>query len=199
MITVLREPEGLTEQEFLREFAWVVLCAGMAEFVVRRKFPAISGAFLEWESARRITDRSEECIASALCHFRHRGKIEAIAGAARMLCAVGSFVAFREAVSRDPMGELQVFPYIGPVTALHLAKNIGLRVAKPDRHLTRLARLSGFRDVGEFCRAIGRYLGEDVRMVDSVLWRFSTIHPDYSCRFVRLMRQAGQHADSASG
>jgi hypothetical protein len=183
---VLR-PEEVTESQFLRELAWVILSAGMAETVVRSKFPEISRCFFEWESARSISEKAEQCVANALRHFRHEGKINAIAGAANTLSAAVSFEAFREKILRDPIRELQDFAYIGPITAFHIAKNIGVQVAKPDRHLARLAHSSGFESVAQFCEAIAYFLGEDIRLVDSVLWRFATLHDDYLVRFSRYM------------
>jgi hypothetical protein len=89
----------------------------------------------------------------------------------------------REEILKDPLGCLIAFPFIGPTTVFHLAKNIGVRVAKPDRHLMRLASASGFDDVQTFCGCISDFLGEDIRKIDSVLWRFATIHSDYIERF----------------
>jgi hypothetical protein len=177
-------PEDVTESHFLRELAWAVLSGGMAEAVVKKKFPDISRCFFEWESAKRISDEAEKCIKNALCHFRHEGKIKAIATAAHMLCRVGSFDSFRKDVFRNPIDILQSFPYIGPITAFHVAKNIGVGVAKPDRHLACLARSNGFESVDTFCRVIAGFLGEDIRLVDSVLWRFATMHKDYAVRFL---------------
>jgi hypothetical protein len=96
---------------------------------------------------------------------------------------MSSFDAFKENIFQNPIGTLQSFPYIGPITAYHVAKNIGIKVAKPDRHLARLARSNGFESVDEFCGTIASFLGEDVRLVDSVLWRFATMHRDYTARF----------------
>jgi hypothetical protein len=182
-----RSPDDVSESELLRELAWVILSAGMAELVIRSKFADISACFLEWKSARSISDRAEECVANALYHFRHERKIRAIAGAANTLSAAHSFEDIKERILRDPIRELQSFAYIGPITAFHVAKNIGIEVAKPDRHLSRLAHSSGFESVGEFCRTIACFLGEDIRLVDSVLWRFATMYDDYTVRFSRFM------------
>jgi hypothetical protein len=187
LVMVMRSPAGVSESEFLRELAWVILSAGMAEEVIRKKFPDISRCFMHWQSARSISDKAEHCIANALCHFRHEGKIRAIARAASILCEAGSFEALMRKIFQNPISELQFFPYIGPITAFHIAKNIGVRVAKPDRHLVRLARLSGFESVNEFCGAIASFLGEDIRLVDTVLWRFATMHDDYTTLFSQFM------------
>jgi hypothetical protein len=125
---------------------------------------------LEWESARAISFNAEKCVANALEHFRHAGKIRAIAIAAERLSSVSSFDVIRLQILRDPIQQLQSFAYIGPITAFHIAKNMGFPVAKPDRHLERLARSNGFDSVKEFCGTIATYLGEDIRLVDSVLW-----------------------------
>ena len=178
-------PDEISESRFLRELAWVILAAGMADRVIRAKFPGISTAFLEWESASAISCNAKECVANALLHFRHVGKIRAIASAADKLCSVPSFDVLRLQILRDPIQQLQSFAYIGPVTAFHIAKNMGFPVAKPDRHLERLARSNGFQSVEEFCEVIASYLGEDIRLVDSVLWRFATMHNDYINRFSR--------------
>jgi hypothetical protein len=183
LLSVERSPDEMSESEFLRELAWVILSAGMAELVVRSKFADISSSFLEWRSARSISERAEECVANALCYFRHEGKIRAIASAAGTLSAAPSFEDLKGKILRDPIRELQSFAYIGPITAFHIAKNMGVAVAKPDRHLARLAQSSGFESVEDFCGSIARFLGEDIRRVDSVLWRFATIHHDYLLRF----------------
>ena len=154
----------------------------MAESVVRNRFPAITQSFLNWCSAGEIVERSSECVTSATVYFRHEKKIEAIAASARII-HIRSFPVVRDNILRDPIGSLMEFPFIGPTTAFHLAKNIGVRVAKPDRHLTRLASASGFEDVQAFCGCISVFLGEDIRKVDSVLWRFATMHTDYIERF----------------
>lgn len=181
-IEPLNPLEAVSESRFLRELAWVILCGGIAESVVRKVFPAITESFLDWQSAEEIAERSSECVGSATIHFRHEKKIEAIASSARIV-HLRSFSAVRDGILRDPLGSLMEFPFIGPTTVFHLAKNIGVRVAKPDRHLTRLASANGFDDVQAFCGRISVFLGEDIRKVDSVLWRFATIHPDYIERF----------------
>ena len=42
VIQPLDSPEEITESRSLRELAWVILCGGMAESVVRSRFPAIT-------------------------------------------------------------------------------------------------------------------------------------------------------------
>lgn len=78
------------------------------------------------------------------------------------------FAAFRD--SKDQVAALQNLPWIGPVTRYHLAKNLGVDVAKPDVHLERLAR----RDrttTKILCRRLARQSGYRVATVDTILWR----------------------------
>ena len=60
-----------------------------------------------------------------------------------------------------------------------MAKNIGIQVAKPDRHLVRMAKAAGYSDVQLFCRTISQLSGDSIPVVDIVLWRFATIEKDY--------------------
>jgi len=174
---------GLSEAQFLREFAWVVLSAGMAERVVRSRFDGVSESFLNWRSAVEITEAAQTCVASALVHFAHERKIRAIAEGAKLVNEKTFPVLWAE-IDRDPLMQLRQFPYIGPITAFHLAKNLGINTAKPDRHMNRLCSAAGFTHVEDFCGSISRFVGDDVRTVDTVLWRFATLNPDYLNLFV---------------
>jgi len=185
--------QTLSESEFLRELAWVVLSAGMAERVVRLKFSAVSEAFMFWNSATEISAHEEICVTAALRHFGHKGKIDAIATAARLVAQV-PFATLRERVFANPITELQRFSYIGPITAFHLAKNIGVQIAKPDRHLTRLCNAAGFSEVDELCNCIASFVGEDISKVDTVLWRFATLDRNYLARFTACIEGNGYGA-----
>ncbi len=181
-------PDAISESAFLRELAWVVLSAGMAERVVRLKFSAISDSFLSWSSAAEIADCADICVSSALKHFGHDGKIWAIAAAAALIAEV-PFGLLREKILANPLEELQRFSYIGPKTAFHLAKNMGIPFSKPDRHLTRLSNAAGFKEVGEFCDCISSFVGDDIRKVDTVLWRFATLNRDYLRQFQNHLKE----------
>jgi hypothetical protein len=50
----------------------------MRESIVRRRFPLVSSAFLNWADARTIVGRIEECRQEALQAYRHPRKIGAI-------------------------------------------------------------------------------------------------------------------------
>lgn len=169
-----RPLETLTESGFLQETAWVVLSAGMREAIVRRKFPEIARCFLDWRSATEIVRRADDCVSRAICVFGHQPKVQAIAQAATILAAKG-FESLLDDMTLDPVATLRQFPYIGPITVFHLAKNLGIPVAKPDRHLCRMAHALGFRSPHALCAEIAAFVGDPVGVVDIVLWRYATL------------------------
>jgi len=173
--------EGITESAFLQEAAWVVLGSGMRQSIVQRLFPSITEAFLGWASARDIVMRREWCRRHALSVFNHKPKINAILSIADKLSAL-SLEWFLDRLVNRGVSYLERLPYIGPVTSFHLAKNLGVQVAKPDRHLVRIASLFGFESVQNMCETIAAQVCDPVTVVDIVLWRYATTHSDYRVR-----------------
>jgi len=167
--------EEVTERDFLREAAWVVLSSGMREAVVRKKFPLISNAFLEWESAGEITAQSDQCRRDALTCFAHAGKINAIISIAAHVDKHG-FSSVHEAIGAKGIPYIMRFPYMGPATSFHFAKNIGLPVVKPDRHLVRMAQSLNYSSPEALCSEISDLIGDKISVVDIVLWRYATLY-----------------------
>ena len=66
---------------------------------------------------------------------------------------------------------LDTLPMIGAITKYHLARNLGMDVAKPDRHLVRLMTKFQFEDVQEMCKYVSDITGDRIGTVDVVLWR----------------------------
>ncbi len=160
-----------TESDILRETAWVVLCSGFREQVVRRKFDYISLCFCDWESSKAIVESRDHCRRSALSSFRSERKIGAIIKVAELLTDEG-FATFKQRVLQDPIVTLTTLPFIGSVTAFHLAKNLGLEVVKPDRHLVKLTTRFGYTSADQMCRELSEWTGESVSVIDLALWRF---------------------------
>lgn len=166
-----RRSELFTETDLLRECAWVVLCTGFKESVVRRQFPFISACFFEWESSHAISAKADLCAATALTFFPNTKKISSIIAAVKLVEAAG-FERFRADAMRKPIETLSALPFIGPVTAFHLAKNLGFNVAKNDRHLQKLSAVMGFAHAQDLCAYISGITGDAVSVVDVVLWRY---------------------------
>lgn len=161
-----------TETDLLREAAWVILCSGFRESVVRQNFGFISLCFCDWQSAALICDCAEQCRTTAFAGFKNGKKIDAIVQTAELLNGRG-FTQFKQEILKDPIQSLQSFPFIGPITAFHLAKNLGFTTAKPDRHLQRMAQAMGYTDGHHLCRVLANETGDPIQVVDIVLWRYS--------------------------
>lgn len=139
---------------FWREYAWVVLNSGMKNQVAERIWARV-GPYVE--SGGRAADV-----------FGHKGKAAAID-----LVFANQVQAFRAYLAApDKIAYLQTLPWIGPVTCLHLAKNFGIDVAKPDRHLVRIA---GEEGVATLCRRLASDSGDRVATVDYVIWRAANL------------------------
>lgn len=167
-------PDDVTETTFLRETAWVILSSGMRTSVVAGIFQQISRSFLDWTSGCAIQNCREKCRQGALSVFAHEGKVEAILAVAQTVCREGFQHVFGR-VKQEGIAYLQTFPYLGPATSRHLAKNLGFNVVKPDRHLVRIARAAGFSSPDQFCEAVSHLTGEKMSVVDAVVWRFATL------------------------
>lgn len=172
------EFESTTEEEFLREAAWVVLTSGFRESIVRDCFGGVSAAFLDWRSASRIAACRDRCEGRALKVFGNTRKIRAIGSIVGQVAEDG-YEKVKNGVRRGGVTYLRRFPFIGPVTSYHLAKNIGLEVVKPDRHLVRLAEAMGCGSPGELCSTVAKVVGDSVGVVDLVFWRYATLDRDY--------------------
>jgi hypothetical protein len=168
----------VTETVFLRESAWVVLSSGMREAVVRNKFKSFSCAFHDWTSAQQIRLNAAHCKRNAFRIFGHAKKIDSIIQIACEVDQVG-FESFKNKIVDEGISFLRSLPYIGPTTCYHLAKNLGLDVVKPDRHLVRIAALMGYENPTEFCEVISTSVGDRVSVVDLVVWRYATLNPGY--------------------
>ena len=168
----------ITETDFLREHAWVALSAGMHERIIRRYFGIISPCFYDWQSARIIVEQENNCRNLALSYFNNPRKIDGIIKTAHIIASFG-FASYKEEIRRNPLQTLQSLPFVGPVTCYHLAKNIGLPFAKPDRHLVRLANSVCYSDVQQLCKDISEHVDDSIPVVDIVLWRFASITDAY--------------------
>lgn len=145
-----------TADVFVSEYVWAVLNSGMKAEVARRIWDRV------WTAVRRGN------LVSTV--FRHPGKARAIQDA----------LASKEELCRnyllagDKLAYLESLPWIGAITKYHLAKNFGLDVAKPDRHLQRLA--DRYNTTPEaMCKALSDQCGDRIGTVDYVIWRAASL------------------------
>jgi len=170
--------EQINESDFLREAAWVILSSGMRESVIRKKFGEISNAFFQWKSATHIVLNSQKCLEEARKHFNNTKKLESIVIIARQIYLTG-FTQIKYYVELEGIDYLSRFPYMGPATSYHFAKNIGICVAKPDRHLIRIAEKAGYSSPQLLCTEISKAIDEKVSVIDLVFWRYATLQRNY--------------------
>jgi hypothetical protein len=168
--------------DFFREAAWVILSSGMREKVIRSTFPKIETAFCNWDHELVEKNRSR-CIRRAMHQFGHAGKIQAISELAKRLSRDG-FSEIKRRIDAEGIAYLQSFAFLGPATSVHLAKNLGYDVVKPDRHLTRVANALGAANPTEMCQRISVVVGDRLAVVDLVIWRYATLDSRYIEHFL---------------
>lgn len=103
--------------------------------------------------------------------FGHEGKSAAIQkGWDARDTSLEQFEIARGQSEEAVMDWIDGLPWIGRVTRLHLAKNLGLDHAEPDRWLERVAAASG-ETVEGLCARLAAATGDRVATVDLVIRR----------------------------
>lgn len=151
-----RHLNDITPEIFQKEYVYVVCNSGMKNQVAEKIF-------------QNYVYKGNKVI-------NHPGKWEAIKTSERqykhwfdMLCSKKTDI--------DRVEYLESLPWIGKITKYHLARNLGIDCAKPDRHLTRMAKICGFDDVQLMCKEISDKTGDRIGTVDVVLWRYCNLFP----------------------
>jgi hypothetical protein len=144
------------KDEFFAQYMWVVLSSGMKNQIARLIEERIIGAWHEGKPTSSV--------------FRHQGKVKAID-----FVRANMFGYFVEWTRADNQLEYLVkMPYIGNITKYHLAKNLGVDIAKPDRHLERIAR--SYETTPErLCRCLAHETGYRIATVDLIIWRSANL------------------------
>lgn len=140
---------NITAYDFFHEYVYVILNSGMNNKVAEQ----IYRQYLSTGSKAIGHPGKREAVVAAQHHFQQWFK--------KLLEA------------QDKVAYLDCLPWIGPVTKYHLARNLGIDVAKPDRHLVRLARKFGYGlNVQRMCRELSQLVGLRIGTIDFVLWRY---------------------------
>ena len=61
-------------------------------------------------------------------------------------------------------------------------------VAKPDRHLVRIAEGVGYDSPQQLCDVVSEIVGDPVSVVDIVTWRYATLKGDFVYRLLARIR-----------
>lgn len=145
-----------TPDDFVFEYAWVVLNSGMREQVARGIWGKVRPALEEGRPVRSVFGHPGKAAAIQLV-WEHRGEYHQ------------AYLA-----AADKLEFARALPWIGKITCFHLVKALGENVAKPDRHLERLAEGTG-ESVDELCGRLASSSGDRVATVDLVLWRAANL------------------------
>ena len=156
-----RKFDQINSTYFFREYSWVVISSGISN-------KAATSVFHKLMETRNIDV------------VKHPGKNKALKKAD---CDYLKWFFHLQKCKTDKerIEYLRTLPYMGPATSLHLARNLGIDVAKPDRHLVKIANHFGYghTDVQTMCEHISKQMGERVGTIDIVLWRISVIMPPW--------------------
>jgi hypothetical protein len=141
-----------TAEAFAREAIFVIANSGMKHTIAQRIFLKSMQALVDGTPVLEV--------------FRHPGKAAAFENIWRNRERLfEGFIA-----TQEPLTYLRALPHIGKITVYHLAKNLGLNLAKPDRHLERLADRAGC-STQELCERLAAETGYRAATIDTILWR----------------------------
>jgi len=168
-----RKFEDTTPDNFFRAFVYVVLNSGMKNQIAHK----IYCNFIE--KFGQVEDVSLNDIKSSLRVVGHLGKRSAINDAFQSYSHW--FIKLKSKKTLDEKLEfLESLPWIGKITKYHLARNLGIDVAKPDRHLVRIAKIFHYgNDVQQMCKDVSDKTGDRIGLVDVILWRYANLVPSY--------------------
>lgn len=164
-------PQTATPDNFLLEHAYVVLCSGFKNAYVERFWKRYCEAWENWEWWTHID--TERAVRDCNAIFGNKAKNRAIQQACYRMRQKG-WDQVRDSLSRDgAVDALQEWPWIGPITKYHLARNLGMDVVKPDRHMMRWTEVLGWKDPTAMCYEIRSLTGDRIGTIDVVLWRWA--------------------------
>jgi len=146
-----------TAEDLFRQYGWVVVNSGMKNQVAEKIWAKIQAAIAAGKPVSSV--------------FKHPGKAAAIqSGWDDRNRRLKEFQAVKDEDQEQVLDWLRGLPWIGQITCWHLAKNLGIDCAKPDRWLERVAAASD-ESVAGLCSRLADQSGDRVATVDLVIWR----------------------------
>ena len=143
-------------ESFCQEYIWVVISSGMKNQVARKIYERIKTALSQGDAVSSV--------------FKHKGK----AGAILRMTLVKDEIFKMYQAADDKLVFLESLSCIGKITKYHLAKNLGIDICKPDRHLVRIAERFN-TNCFELCAKLSKETGLRIATVDVVLWRAANL------------------------
>jgi hypothetical protein len=153
-----RKFENQTADDFARQFMYVILNSGMNNKIAEGMYTT--------------------AMKHGLQAIGHPGKraaiIEGFANKEKWFETLRS-----KGTVDEKLAYLETLPWIGPITKYHLARNLGIDVAKPDRHMVRIANQFNYPNIQKMCEYLSLQTGDRIGSIDVTLWRFARTHPDW--------------------
>lgn len=151
-LSIANAKRELSADLFALEIAFVICNSGMKATIAGPIYNRVRDALREGRSATSA--------------FGHAGKAKAIDDVWRdRERLLAEFLA-----AEDKVAWCETLPWVGKITKYHLAKNLGVDCAKPDRWLVRVAEAAG-ETVDQLCARLAAATGDRVATVDYVIWR----------------------------
>lgn len=152
-------PECNSDAAFAFETIWVICNSGMKNQVARKIYDRILQAMIDKKPLLDV--------------FKHEGKVKAIESIWKHKKTY--FARYKAQKDNEyKLIQLERMPYVGKITKYHLAKNLGMDVCKPDRHLVRIAEHYEVTPE-QLCEILSIVTGDRIATVDYVIWRAANL------------------------
>lgn len=149
----------ITVAAFASEAAWVIINSGMKNQIAEGI----------WHRVRAALDKNLPIYPNSFGHKLKSDSIQYIWDHKKRL-----FEVYKDLPDEERLDWLECLPFIGKITKYHLAKNLGMDVCKPDRHLVRIAEK--FKTTPErLCQNLSDATGDRIGTVDYVIWRAANL------------------------
>lgn len=154
----LRPPK--TPDEFAEEIIYIICNAGMRNLAARTIFKRCRAAVRKGTPVSTVFSHPTKSKAIEKI-WREREKLHA--------------QYLQQRTDFDRLDYLESLPWIGKATKFHAAKSFGCQVAKPDRHIVRLAKLENSTPQ-LICERLAKETGHSVAEIDTILWRACSLN-----------------------
>ena len=181
----------ITGEDFVRECAWAIYGAFFSYTTLDQKWCGLQKAYLHWDIPK-MNAQHDLIIENASQIINRKDKAKAIL----TICGLVEQQGWADVKSRleerlayDQHGNpvetpeltkyLDELPFVGPVLASYIAKNMGVGAIKPDIFMTRLAKHLGYgcdkSGVDTMAGVFQKICGEKINVIDTVLWNWAKV------------------------
>lgn len=164
--------DQVTADEMFREVMWVVHATGFSSHAVTKFMPRLQAAWGPVLSIPAVFEESWTKV-QPVCNNPQKAKaLHTISQQIQAAHKAGEWQEWKQ-TNCTTLEALAGLPYIGKVTACHLARNIGnLEVIKPDLHLVRMAKHFEEESAESMVRKMSEQVGIKPGIADLSLWYY---------------------------